>query len=48
MDLKAFYSLYLKANKVVIDNRKLEKGDLFFFFFCENFNAATLVDKAIE
>ena len=48
MDLKAFYSLYLKANKVVIDNRKLEKGDLFFAFSGENFNAATLADKAIE
>ena len=48
MNIKEFYSLYLEANKVVIDNRKLEKGDLFFAFSGENFNAATLAQNAIN
>lgn len=48
MNAKEFYSLYQKANKVTIDNRTIEKNDIFFAFSGENFNAATLADKAIE
>ncbi len=48
MNVQDFYSLYQKANKVTIDSRKIEKGDVFFAFSGENFNAATLAQKAIE
>lgn len=48
MNVQDFYSIYQNAGKVVIDNRKIEKGDIFFAFSGENFNAATLAEKAIE
>lgn len=48
MKIQDFYSIYEKANKVTIDSRKIEKGDIFFAFSGENFNAATLAEKAIE
>lgn len=48
MNIQDFYSIYQNAGKVVIDNRKIEKGDIFFAFSGENFNAATLAEKAIE
>ena len=48
MNAEQFYPYLLKANKVVIDNRKIEKDDIFFAFSGENFNAATLAQKAIE
>lgn len=48
MNVQDFYNIYQNAGKVVIDNRKIEKGDIFFAFSGENFNAATLAEKAIE
>ncbi len=48
MNPESFYPLFLQAARVVIDNRKLEKNDIFFAFSGENFNAATLAEQAIE
>lgn len=48
MDLKDFYTLYKNCNKVTIDSRKIEPGDVFFAFSGDNFNAATLADQAVE
>lgn len=48
MNVHDFYSLYQKAGKVTIDSRNIEKGDLFFAFSGENFNAATLAEKAVD
>ncbi len=48
MNIDQFYPLFLKSNKVTIDNRKIEKDDIFFAFSGENFNAATLADQAIN
>lgn len=48
MNPESFYPLFLKANNVVIDNRKLEKNDIFFAFSGETFNAATLAEQAVE
>lgn len=48
MNAQSFYSLFLQAKKVTIDNRNIEKDDLFFAFSGENFNAATLAEQAIE
>mgnify|MGYP003602480722 FL=1 len=48
MNAASFYPLFQKAGKVTIDNRKVEKNDIFFAFSGENFNAATLAEKAIE
>lgn len=48
MNANVFYPLFLQANKVTIDNRKIDKNDIFFAFSGENFNAATLAENAIE
>ncbi|WP_261512843.1 UDP-N-acetylmuramoyl-tripeptide--D-alanyl-D-alanine ligase [Chryseobacterium paludis] len=48
MNTEQFYPLFLKANKVTIDSRKVENNDIFFAFSGENFNAATLAEKAIS
>lgn len=48
MNITDFYALYLQANKVTIDSRKIEKNDVFFAFSGENFNAATLAEAAID
>ena len=48
MNTERFYPLFLQANKVTIDNRKIAKDDIFFAFSGENFNAATLAEKAID
>lgn len=48
MNIQDFYKLYLEANKVTIDSRKIEKNDIFFAFSGENFNAATLAEDAIH
>ena len=48
MNAATFYPLFLQARKVTIDNRKIEKNDIFFAFSGENFNAATLAEKAID
>ena len=48
MNVISFYPLFLKAAKVTIDSRKIEKDDLFFAFSGETFNAATLAESAIE
>lgn len=47
MNIQEFYSLYLSSNKVTIDSRTIEEGDLFFAFTGETFNAATLAEEAI-
>ena len=48
MNVISFYPLFLKAAKVTIDSRTIEKDDLFFAFSGETFNAATLAESAIE
>lgn len=48
MNVISFYPLFLKAAKVTIDSRKIEKDDLFFAFSGETFNAATLAESTIE
>ena len=44
----SFYPLFLQAGKVTIDSRKIESNDIFFAFSGENFNAATLAEKAAD
>lgn len=48
MNTELFYPLYLKANKVTIDSRKIAENDIFFAFSGENFDAATVAEKAID
>ena len=48
MNITDFYALYLQANKVTIDSRKIEKNDIFFAFSGENFNAAILAETAMD
>ena len=48
MNITDFYALYLQANKVTIDSRKIEKNDIFFAFSGDNFNAATLAETAMD
>jgi len=48
MNIEQFYPLFLQSEKVTIDSRKIGKNDIFFAFSGENFNAATLAEKAIE
>ena len=48
MNIESFYQLYLQSNKVTIDSRKIESGDIFFAFSGDNFNAATLAEDAIS
>ena len=48
MDVQDFYNIYQNAKNVTIDSRKIEKGDVFFAFSGDNFNAATLAEHAIE
>ncbi|MDR6545479.1 UDP-N-acetylmuramoyl-tripeptide--D-alanyl-D-alanine ligase [Chryseobacterium rhizosphaerae] len=47
MNIEQFYPLVLQAGKVTIDSRKIAENDIFFAFSGENFNAATLAEKAI-
>ncbi|WP_267405254.1 MULTISPECIES: UDP-N-acetylmuramoyl-tripeptide--D-alanyl-D-alanine ligase [unclassified Chryseobacterium] len=48
MNIEQFYALFLQSNKVTIDSRKIGKNDIFFAFSGDNFNAATLAEKAID
>ncbi|MFY1047113.1 UDP-N-acetylmuramoyl-tripeptide--D-alanyl-D-alanine ligase [Chryseobacterium sp. GP-SGM7] len=48
MTIEQFYQIFLKANKVTIDSRKIEKNDIFFAFSGDNFDAATLAEKAVD
>ncbi|WP_415328241.1 UDP-N-acetylmuramoyl-tripeptide--D-alanyl-D-alanine ligase [Chryseobacterium sp. MMS23-Vi53] len=48
MNIEQFYPLFLRSEKVTIDSRKIGKNDIFFAFSGENFNAATLAEKAIQ
>ena len=48
IDIREFYSAYFNAGNVCIDSRKIKKGDVFFAFSGEQFNAATLAEKAVE
>lgn len=47
MTIEHFYPIYLKAEKVTIDSRKINANDIFFAFSGDNFNAASLAEKAI-
>ena len=48
MNVQDFYKIFLKADKVTIDSRKISKNDLFFAFSGDSFNAATLAEDAID
>jgi UDP-N-acetylmuramoyl-tripeptide--D-alanyl-D-alanine ligase len=48
MNIEQFYPLFLQAEKVTIDSRKIGKNDIFFAFSGENFNAATLQKKPLK
>lgn len=48
MEIQELYTLFTQCHHVVIDSRKIEKGDIFFAFSGENFDAATKADSAIE
>ncbi|WP_326984614.1 UDP-N-acetylmuramoyl-tripeptide--D-alanyl-D-alanine ligase [Chryseobacterium sp. MYb264] len=48
MNIEQFYALFLQSNKVTIDSRKVGANDIFFAFSGDNFNAATLAEKAID
>jgi UDP-N-acetylmuramoyl-tripeptide--D-alanyl-D-alanine ligase len=48
MDIKEFYQIFLKSNKVCIDSKKVEKNDLFFAFSGSTFNGAIKALEAIE
>lgn len=48
MNIEQFYHLLLQAGKVTIDSRKIGRNDIFFAFSGDNFNAATLAEKAID
>lgn len=48
MNTEQFYPLFLQADKVTIDSRKVGKNDIFFAFSGDNFNAATLAGQAID
>lgn len=47
MNIEHFYTTYFKG-RVSIDSRKIEKGDVFFAFSGEHFNAATVAEEVIE
>ncbi|MNU15454.1 UDP-N-acetylmuramoyl-tripeptide--D-alanyl-D-alanine ligase [compost metagenome] len=48
MNIEQFYPIFLSAKKVTIDSRKIEKNDIFFAFSGDNFDAATLAEKAVD
>ncbi|TXF74958.1 UDP-N-acetylmuramoyl-tripeptide--D-alanyl-D-alanine ligase [Chryseobacterium sp.] len=48
MNAEQFYPIFLRAGKVTIDSRTVQKNDLFFAFSGEQFNAAVMADKAFE
>ncbi|WP_419870332.1 UDP-N-acetylmuramoyl-tripeptide--D-alanyl-D-alanine ligase [Chryseobacterium sp. CT-SW4] len=48
MNIEEFYPLFLQADKVTIDSRKIASNDIFMAFSGGNFNAATLAQKAVE
>lgn len=48
MNAAIFYPVFLKANGVTIDSRKVKTGDVFFAFSGESFDAATLAEDAVN
>lgn len=48
MNTEQFYPIFCKAKNISIDNRTIEPSDIFFAFSGENYNAATMAEKAIE
>lgn len=48
MNVNEFYPIFLRSANVVIDSRKIGRGDLFFAFSGENYNAAERAAQAIE
>ena len=48
MNAASFYPLFLKAGKVTIDSRTIEKNDIFFAFSGDNFNAALSAEDAVN
>ncbi len=47
-ECRTVLSFVLKAEKVTINSRKINANDIFFAFSGDNFNAATLAEKAIK
>ena len=47
MNIKDFYSLYLRSNKVCISSKDVSENDLFFAFSGKTFNGATKASEAI-
>lgn len=47
-NIEQFYNTYFTEGKVSIDSRNIHKGDVFFAFSGEQFNAATMAEKTIE
>lgn len=48
MNAASFYPLFQQAGKVTIDSRTINKGDVFFAFSGENFNAAERAELAAD
>ncbi len=48
MNVSSFYPLFLKADGVTIDSRKVKSGDVFFAFSGVNYDAAALAEEAID
>ncbi|MHA6698000.1 UDP-N-acetylmuramoyl-tripeptide--D-alanyl-D-alanine ligase [Chryseobacterium sp. A321] len=48
MNVQEFYSLFKQCEKVTIDSRTVEKGDLFFAFSGENYDAGKEAANAIK
>lgn len=47
MNAEQFYPIFQKASNAVIDSRKVSKGDVFFAFSGENYNAAEQAVNAV-
>ena len=48
MNVEQFYPIFLECRNALIDSRNIGKGDVFFAFSGENFNAATQAEEAIK
>src|SRR5690606_37316091 len=48
MNAAIFYPVFLKANGVTIDSRKIKTGDVFLAFSGGSFDAATLAEDAVS
>jgi len=48
MDVSQLYNIYNICNKIVIDSREIEEGDIFFAFSGKNFDASVHAEEAIK